>query len=171
MQPAKDLGPLYHLAARLLVRELDAAAVEALLAPDVIEVLERAEAGTAAYLRGWSPERESRAAEAFAALFLLPGGVCPRAGAWLSNPAAHSRLVSEGRRTLERLGRRQVGAKGVGRLPDDHAGLLLELCAESGEEFLVEAWLRPFAEALAEADAPPVYRALGHVLLALGSSE
>jgi TorA maturation chaperone TorD len=124
--------------------------------------------------------------EDFARLFLLPGGVPPRAGAFLPGAPeladGHATALVD--RSLDLLGRRVVSRSPWGRLPRDHFALILELVAHAScsddpidrslarelDAALLGPRLVAFGEALAEAAEHPVYRAIGR-LIALTHAE
>ena len=177
---APEQALVYRLCARLLLRELDAATVATLLAPGVAESLEAAASGTTASLAGWDAAATEAHAEEFTRLFLIPGGVSPRAAAWGAGERERlgAGVAREVRALLPALGRRVDAPAGVGRLPEDHVALLLELAAcglegadpARGLAFVAAAvtpWAQPFGLALGERAALPIYRALGTLIAQL----
>ena len=125
-------------------------------------------------------EDDRRDREDFARLFLLPGGLPPRAGAFLPGAPAlaegHATAMVD--RALDLLGRRAVSRSPWGRLPRDHFALILELVAHAScsddpidrslarelDAALLGPRLVAFGEALAEAAEHPVYRAIGRLV-------
>ncbi|HBP21239.1 MAG TPA: hypothetical protein DEA08_26060 [Planctomycetes bacterium] len=174
--PATELALVYRLCGRLLLREVDAPALELLRQPPVRATLERAAPGAAAALDAWDDEAQR---EEFTRLFLLPEGVSPRASAWLPRErdtlGAGVARVSEA--LLAELGRSPDQLPGVGRLPRDHGALLLELAAlalerdpRRGASFVKESlapWLGVCGRELERTSRSPLYRALGVLLATL----
>lgn len=167
---------LFRLIGRLLLAEVDAELAASLAASPVFAARDP-ELGAA--LAGWDAARESAAAEAFAALFLLPGGACPVADFWLEAPAARG-VHGEVRGAMAALGR--APDRAWGRLPEGHLGLLAELIAlasEAGDEararrLIAEAfepWVGAFAAALEGKSPHPLYRVLGALIAGLAAPE
>lgn len=165
----------------LLTRELDPPLLAVLADPEVRDGFERAAPGAAAAITRPRDEADVEAdAAEYARLFVVPGGVSPRASAWLASavdggPAAIGARV---RAYEDALGAER--SEELRSLPDDHAalGLLLTAAALRGDEGsraaarqlfeeLLVPWLLAFGEALEAAARDPVYRALGALLAAL----
>lgn len=157
-----------RLAASLLTRELDSPTRALLVRPEIADWLREAYPDLWDVLSSFDASAQEAVDEEYARLFLLPGGVPPRAAAWIDGAletvgAALSRRVH---RHLTRCGR-EVDPEGPrGRLPLDHVGLLLELGADAlgtphekeVMDHLVVPWAPQFARALRQKARHPLYR-------------
>lgn len=150
-----------------MARELDSALISALSEDAVVHLLDGAAPGFGDFVRDFDSGKQAVADEDFCALFLIPGGVAPRAAAWMAGELERngSQLCDLARAHLQRL-HRQVAEGPWGNLPLDHVGLLLELGSlnEAAADELVLPWSGPFGAALATKATCPVYRATGEVL-------
>lgn len=185
--PDVALARLLRLVTRLVVREPDAELVELLDRPDVRMVMTALAPGLPAWLdprvaalKAGDPaalaELLEADAEAFAALFLLPEGCRPLAGAWTDRAEA---VAASAHQTLGRLGRERDGP--MGRLPLDHLGLHTELAAEQLESSDPELrqgarelarrdlgdWAGAFGGRVLVAETTPLNKALGALVAAL----
>ena len=185
---ARERAPIDRLLSGLLAREIDAATWERLQAAPVTDFFERARPGFREWIEGPPTEpRLETLAEEFARLFLLPGEVPPYASVWLDEDreAAGRAITDLARSALAALGREPVVAEPWGRMPLDHAALLLDLVAAASLEALetdadvdaaeplraalLDRWLRDFGAALEARAQSPLYAAVGATLVALQS--
>ncbi len=182
-----ELAPVFALLARLILREVDEALLKVLRQADILEVLDKAEPGCAAYLSGpaWEPETSTffEALDVdFTGLFIVPQGVQPQASAWLPGErelvGGHvASLVNQAVAALEL----QPVDPALSQLPADHLALLLSITAQTlgsddpkAQEMgrgLFEQTLAPWlpdigARIQARADTP-LYRAVGVLLTQL----
>jgi TorA maturation chaperone TorD len=171
MQDHQDLAPLYGLLSRVLAHELDEELVKTLAQPPVAQLLEPAAPGLSDYLAAFDDDAKEAADEEFCALFLLPGGVPPRAAAWIEGEleTVGANISRAAQAQLDATGR-DVATGPWGKLPLDHLSLLLSLASEGDREVadhLVKPWAADFGRALSARASCPVYRATGEVLCAL----
>ena len=173
--PAEELAGICELLAQLLVSEVDDGRLATLRDAAVVEVFEKAAPGYADSLGGeWSPARFDDVAATFCALFVLPDGVPPRAGAWRADDGEFGAAVStmaEGVIESWSLELPPVFAE----LAPDHAARLLLLAghllrqdAALGEEFVGRAlrpWVVEFGAALRSKSEEPIYAAVGGLLV------
>ncbi len=178
-----ERAPIDFLLARLLLEELDAPLVDGLRRREVMTVLKTAEPGIDTYLEGWEiDDRATASREEFARLFLLPGGVTPRASAWESGQGCASDLVNH---AMLDLGRRVTTESRVGNVPIDHLGFVLDLAAsaatsadsedrKTGDRLYTHAlgdWVVRFADALQSKAQTPVYRCVGRLVRLLNTRD
>lgn len=166
---------ILKLYAALLVREVDNDIASLLTDPAVAPAFELAAPALNRSLTPWTEDRALAAAEEFARLFLLPGGVPPFGSVWLPAPAHWQDIERTVAEVRQDLGLTSAPDAWGGRLPTDHLAVLLDLAAECGRTdpvcaaaFLrttVHPWHEGFAAALIEAARHPVYQALGGLLL------
>jgi TorA maturation chaperone TorD len=180
---------LLEITARLLIREVDEAALKALLAPKFAEAMESYEPGTRAYLEGIARDAESGLegmAVDFCALFLANSATAPYASAWNAVRLSPSPTNRSQNATTEQILQsvdgwmREVGmeiAPGEwGNIPRDHAAVLvgliahalwmgprgLELAAEIKQQALF--WVDDFKDAVCARTRNPLYRATVRML-------
>ncbi len=176
--PSAQRAALYELVSHLLLAELNADMAQRLSRPGVIEVLEQLGAGSRELLHGFGEARCEQAAEEYARLFILSGGVAPRGAAWMAGEleTAGVKISQQAQHYLRILGHRPEPGP-WGQLPLDHLGLLLRLAAvacntpyaDEVNAALVEPWARPFGEALTARTEHPIYRAVGALLVLLAN--
>jgi TorA maturation chaperone TorD len=178
MQDSQSLGPaaagLLELSARLLVVELDSAALQALLHEDVLSIFEELQPGAASYLKSAqdSPDIREEIDAEFCRLFLMSKATSPMASVWLpgeqlANGARIAALVDGWQEQLDV----ELNDGPWGNLPRDHFAMLLGLyalalladehadVAKEIRELLLAPALPRFAEALCQHSSNPVYRA------------
>jgi TorA maturation chaperone TorD len=180
----KARAQLLEITARLLIREVDALALKALLEPQFLDALEAYEPGTRRYLESvaGAPEAglEGMAVD-FCALFLTNSATAPYASAW-STTSAQAGSVGEPRAaTTEQMLKsiegwmREVGmeiAPGEwGNVPRDHVAVLAGLVAHAlhagptgamlAKEINQHAlfWVDDFKVAVCSRTENPLYRA------------
>jgi TorA maturation chaperone TorD len=182
--PREDLSAVYLLLATLFLREADAELLQQLAQPEIADVLDMLEPGTAAYLREttWDAAALDDLAAEYARLFLLPKGVSPYAMAWIKGEegALRARLGGE-IGTLQQALRVRPDEMGFGNVPADHIGMLLSLTAVALQAeadpsdggiaarviALMNDWAPRFCTALQEESMSPLYRAAGGLLAEL----
>lgn len=178
-----ERGPLYALASRLLVAEVDAVLWSELAMPPLSSLLAQMDdaLGTA-FADDFTAEREEELAVEFARLFLLPGGVAPYASEWLAQEdqraASREEIMMLVREVLTALEIEPNPEGPGGRLPLDHVGLLFEVAARAAsetdeatqtiagpleEQLFGRAW-QGFGRALEREAREPLYRALGRLI-------
>lgn len=129
-------APLLELTARLFIQELDAAAIDSLLHPDIEQLLEVLEPGVTSYLRSRRPkdalpihQDEDLAAE-FCRLFLMSKATSPMLSVWFGEEQ-----IASGTRLSGLIGgwQAELGvemADGAwGNLPKDHVSVGLGVFA------------------------------------------
>lgn len=178
-----SLAPVYSIAARILLTELDREALEALNEERLLEVLETLRPGCRAYLRDteWTSDALDDLAAAYCSLFILPGGVVPFAAHWLPGDAAVARdeFAVHVNEVLEALHVRPSDF-GMGNMPTDHIGVLLALQSVAMERGspadveragrLLQPWGPVFAAELTRRAAgmdAPIYEAAGRLVTEL----
>ncbi len=160
---------------RLLVEELNPDLLSILKQPSVLEAFDGMD-----YLRQeWDAETHEQAAVDYCALFVLPKGVSPMAGAWLGGGEREPTGVHI--QTVVSSIRARVGfplPKSLAAAPPEHAGLLLflggQLACATDSELSQEAipflkatlcpWFHRFSEALANSTVSPLYSKVGQLL-------
>jgi TorA maturation chaperone TorD len=181
---------LCDLLGRLLLSAPDAELAQLLKTEAVGAALEALEPGIGGWLPGFdagTPAFEE-AREDYATLFLRPGGVSPRAEAWLAGTGGGgvsvSRSAADGiRAALRRLGVVPADTSALGRLPPDHLALLLAAAAHglrnagSADQRAADALLSEFFDPYATAfgrklqarASTPLYRAAGALVMELAA--
>ena len=181
--PRRSRAALYRLCADLLTHEVDAARLQAI--EGFSAVLGRAEPGLGPWLETADDRALAALREEFARLFLLPRGVSPRAGVWLSGGPEHTetRLATLVHRAMAALELEQTSLDGT--LAADHLALLYSISGDAlasdvparvriGEHVEREAlgdWIVAFGRALEARSREPLYRALGKLLQALHATK
>ena len=169
MQDQQSLGAVYELLSRVLVREVDDELIGLLAQDRACTVLEKAAPGFGDYVAGFDDDAKEAADEEYCALFVLPGGVAPRAAAWMDGEleTVGARISQLSQHTLHALGR-DIAPGPWGKVPLDHVSLLLHLAAAGGAaDELIAPWAPSFGRALAARAKSPLYKATGEVLCAL----
>ncbi len=187
MLSCAERAPIDLFLSRLLLAEIDLALIEGLRCPDVMSVLGVVEPEVRSEIEApWTAGREERARVEFARLFLLPGGVSPRASAWIFGEGEHlvrpiAALISS---ALEILDPDVVRKSAWRNPPRDHLGLLLALVATAGNSENAEvrrvgerlragalgSWVARFGRSLRLNTCLPIYRAAGVLLETLHGS-
>jgi len=169
------------LLARLLLSEPDAELAQLVGTEAVAGILEACEPGTISWVRDFRAGSRvfEDARRDYAALFLSPGTVSPRAGQWLADDDAASRSAAEAIRTaLRRLALAPANTGAWGELPPDHVALLLAAAAhglrsprsdaQHAADELLLAFFDPYAAKLGRElhahASTPLYRATGALI-------
>ena len=178
------LAPVFALLARLILKEVDETLLRVLRQVNILEVLEKAEPGCAAYLAGsdWQSETFDVSAVDFTGLFIVPQGVQPQASAWLpgERELVGGHVATLVHQTVETLGL-QPADPDLSRLPADHLALLLSITAQAlsseapqaqhlGQTFFEQTlapWLPTIGARIGACAHTPLYRAVGALLAQL----
>ena len=170
-----------ELSARLLVREIDAQALTALLDPALLDALDAYDSECAGYVSSLAGEGHAgleRLATEFCALFVVSRETCPYASAWLPGAPADvgAALTRKVDHWMEQLGV-EVAPGEWGNIPRDHIAVLTGLVAlallsemPAGEALArtiaaeTLSWVPKFADAVAAASTSPLYRAAARLL-------
>lgn len=173
------LASAFELAARLVIRELDEPAFEALRSPEVRALLEGLEPAVTAWLDApWTASRADDEAAAYAELFLIPRPSCLslRVGDWL--PEDQGDVAARLAEVVAPLGYDPTPAV-AGNLPPDHLGVVLALAGALAAHppsrsalprllaRLLAPWIADFEARLREVSVHPLYRAAARLILAL----
>lgn len=181
-----EKGPLYALASRLIVAEVDDALWSSLALAPLPSLLGKLDPALSEMLgHALTEQQEEALAVEFARLFVLPGGTAPYASQWLAakddQAASREEIISLATQVMTILEIEPSSVGPGGRLPIEHVGLLFEIAAHAAQsadpsvrsilapletQLFGPAW-QSFGQAIEQFAEQPVYRALGRLISAM----